>query len=140
LIPVLGLLCKVFKLEETYDLLVNHVAPLFQDVTYNAWSPDLSYEAVLQDGNALKNSGSSDAFLTMPPNPEQLEALLAEPTDAPAIGSFQFAKHGVLWMGLMASRHFQAQIPHRLTMVVIANMLSANAACSPVGSTNPPRP
>lgn len=130
LIPVLGLLCGILKLETTYDLLVNHVAPLFQGVTYNAWSPDAEYEAVLQDGFALRSSGSSEAFLVMPAAPEQLEALLVEPTDLPPIDSFQFVKYDVLWMGLMASRHFQVQIPHRLAATIFAKVLTVNVATS----------
>jgi hypothetical protein len=127
LIPVLGSWCELFKLEATYELLVKHVAPLFQDVTYNAWSPDADYENVLQDGQALKGSGSSDAFLTMPPNYDQLEALLADPADLPPIDSFQFIKYDVPWVSLIGSRHFQAQIPHRLGRLVARKLLSINS-------------
>jgi hypothetical protein len=117
-------------LDETYQLLVKNVAPLFQGVTYNAWSPDAAYETVLQDELALKGSGSSDAFLTMPSSYEQLEALLAEQADVPPIDTFRFIKYGVPWVGLMASRHFQVQLPHRLSILMAAKLLPIFGASS----------
>ena len=122
-IPILGMLCGTFNLDNSYDLLVNRVAPLFAEVTYNAWSPDAEYEKVLENEQALTQSGSTDAFLKMPGTCSELEALLAQPADVPPIESFQFMKWGLPWIGLMASRHFQAQIPHRLLVLLNAKLI-----------------
>jgi hypothetical protein len=114
LVPVFGLWCCVLDAKEGFALLSKVVAPLFAGATFNLWSPDAKYEAILSDEVALRASGFAECFLTMPETADQLTALL-EPRlrEVPEIEGFKFSKHRWHWIPLMVARHTRTQIPHR---------------------------
>jgi hypothetical protein len=119
----MGLWCSILT-AGGWRMLTERVVPLFAGTTLNAWSPDQDYDAALGDETALKSSGFTEAFLSLPATYEELENMLGTSLpEVPGIDAFQFSKYGMEWIGLLASRHWRAQLPNRLVVLLAKRFL-----------------
>ncbi|ROZ77593.1 hypothetical protein [Ramlibacter sp. WS9] len=113
LLPAIALLCAAMEQPELYAALLEHVVPRFEGTTLQVWHPDATYEDRLDCREDLPwTYGISEAPYPLPDSFEEFKRLVGlRPAGAPDDTHFDFAKHGLTWLPLIASRTYRGPIP-----------------------------
>jgi hypothetical protein len=120
LVPILGIWATMLRHDAAWEHLANIVAPAFSETTFNLWTPDDTYGAVLASEVSLGASGYADAFTELPKDKSKFQSMLGEsPQGVPNIDSIDFVARGWPWLGLLASRHWKLQVSHSLIAMLV---------------------
>ena len=113
LLPTIAGLCAVLDHPDAYAMLLEHVVPRFKGTTLQVWHPDAAYEDRLDGlGDLPWVYGISEAPYVLRQSFEEFKVLLAlRPAGAPDEGHFDFAKYGLPWLPLIASRTYRGPVP-----------------------------
>ncbi len=113
LVPTLAQWAAVLMEDEAYELLVGLQKNTLQHTCLQIWHPDEKTDASLFQGQALYESGISEAPIRLPDTAEEMREYIRQsrkesPIKEPFHSSAQMA--GILFLDFIANRHFRVPI------------------------------
>lgn len=108
LLPILAQWSLALGFDDIYTMIQNLVAKDFPNCTLQIWYPDDDTDSLLYSSNAANGSGNTEAPLFLEDNPEEMKSRikLVQERTIP-LENISSAKTGLLYLPILASRHFR---------------------------------
>ncbi|MCA3030050.1 MAG: hypothetical protein ING66_15825 [Rhodocyclaceae bacterium] len=114
MLPTLAGWCVVFNLEDHYNLLARESKESYPKVCMQLWHPDENLYESLYFAPSQFKCGASEAPLVLPPSMELWREHMLRVVDSSqkeVATASPAAKHGIMSLDVIASRHFQTPFP-----------------------------